>query len=121
MAAIFALLPEDLQIEVHQYNVEHRPMMKQVSEELILRPYRTVHEDHFYQVLNELDSEYNGRYNSLPFYYHMSDAILRLSTQQYFDKRRQSIRDIEKWLEETGTKLGSYISPKNVPSSLKLV
>jgi len=121
MAAIFALLPEDLQIEVHQYNVEHRPMMKQVSEELCLRPYRIAHEDQFYQVLNELDYEYNWRYNSLPFYHHMCDAILTLSKQQYFDKRRQSIRDIEKWLEETGTKLGSYVSPKSVPSWLKLV
>tara|TARA_X000000950_G_scaffold200653_1_gene241579 strand:- start:143 stop:460 length:318 start_codon:yes stop_codon:yes gene_type:complete len=54
MAAIFALLPEELQIEVHEYNVEHRPMMK--------------------QVLDELKSEYNYYYTILPFAYDIYDT-----------------------------------------------
>lgn len=70
MAAIFALLPEELQIEVHEYNVEHRPIMKQVCEELFM----THHRKCLNNVLNELESEYNDIYTTMPFAYDIYDT-----------------------------------------------
>ena len=69
MAAIFALLPEELQIEVHEYNVEHRPMMKEVCEELFM----THHRYNLNNVLDELVYEYNDTYTALPFAYDIYD------------------------------------------------
>jgi hypothetical protein len=74
MAAIFALLPKDLQIEVHEYNVEHRPMMKQVSEELFMRHHRYYHRYVLNDVLDELEYEYSDFYTALPFAYDIYDT-----------------------------------------------
>ena len=71
MAAIFALLPKDIQNEVNEYNVEHRPMMKHVCEELFL----THHRNALNEVHNELMYEYDdNRFSELPFIYDLYDT-----------------------------------------------